>query len=311
MALGLWAGKMGRPSGAAISGCRVTGSRDQTRLAKFGASPRRLGLLSSPGCPRLNEMPKELTSAPPAVVRRHYSRPPVQEVVVSIQVKSERAGTEILRALHSGEEEEYPIRDSLMTSALRVDPESSQIVQAEQALDGYRLFSNERTQAVHFRRAQFAFSRLAPYDAWEAWSNEARRLWLRYRDATGVTQVTALGVRYVNRIDIKPEPGRRIRDYLRFYPQVPEEFPQAISAFVMRTEMKLPDLPDTMLSVNAGRVEPPIAGIYSVLLDIELRMTRLLTNEQDIWGAVEQLHSAENHFFESCITDLSRESFDQ
>src|SRR5690606_19149581 len=101
------------------------------------------------------------------------------------------------------------------------------------------------------------FSRLAPYDSWDEWAGEACRLWQRFRTATRVTGITRLDVRYVNRIDLQPSPQRRIRDYLNFFPQVPSAFPQAISGFVMRTEMKLPDLPDTTLSVNAGRVNPP------------------------------------------------------
>ncbi len=242
--------------------------------------------------------------------RRVYPRPPVQEAVVSFHVEPGSATTQILSGLHSGEEERYPVREATMTQALRFDPASNSVTESSQSLDGWRIVTADRSEIAQFRQSQFVFSRLTPYVGWEAWRDEANRLWAKYRDATESTAITRVGVRYVNRIDIVPQVGRRIRDYLRFYPNMPEELPQGINSFVMRVETKLPQPSGTVVAINAGRTEPPSPGLYSVLLDIDVISTEHVAAGSDqVWELAEELHRIENGYFETCITDIARETF--
>ncbi len=248
--------------------------------------------------------------ATPLPLRRQYSKPPVQEAVVSLHVEPGNASTQVLSGLHTGEEERYPVREATMTQALRFDPVSNSVTESSQSLDGWRIATTDRSEIAQFRQNQFVFSRLTPYVGWESWREEAKRLWAKYRDATETTAITRVGVRYVNRIDIVPEAGRRIRDYLRFYPSMPEELPQGINTFVMRVETRLPQPSDTVVAMNAGRTEPPGPGIYSVLLDIDVICTeRLAAGADQVWELAEELHRIENGYFETCITDIARETF--
>ena len=245
--------------------------------------------------------------------RRVYQRPPVVEALIDIHVDpAPSLQTGKLADFAAGLEAQFPTRSAIMSGSLRFDAGVGAVVESSQALIGYRFSDEPTTRVMLVRRDGFTFSRHAPYDRWENWEREARDMWERYTSLFKPIGVRRLAVRYINRIDIRPSEGDRLRDFVRIYPEVPEQLPTRTAGFVMRLELIPLELPDTSLVINVGRVDAPRPGLTSILLDLDLfrRTESTAPNSPSVWSTLERLHDLENSYFESCITDRAREIFE-
>src|SRR5216683_4477 len=146
---------------------------------------------------------------------RTYPNAPITEAGIHLMVRpAEGISVADLVRCHKGEEESYPLSKDMQiaTGHFEVGPRVSAAASAQHV--GFVYTSSDQKQVYQVRLDGFSFSRLAPYESWEPFCREARRLWELYRERLKPAAVTRLAVRYVNRLDI---PGERIeiKDYLR------------------------------------------------------------------------------------------------
>ena len=173
---------------------------------------------------------------------------------------------------------------------------------------GYLFKSGDERQVFQGRLDGFTMSRLAPYECWETFRDEARRLWNVYRGAVSPQRVVRVAVRYTNRIDI-PLPLRDFKDYLRTVPEVSTDLPQGLAGYFMRLDIPMEDIKSRCL-LNEAIIEPAAPNVVSVVVDIDvLRTEALPTEEDEIWRFIEELRVKKNSVFEACITDKARELF--
>lgn len=240
--------------------------------------------------------------------RRQYPKPPIVEALVDIQVEpSPTYQLSALAALQESESLRYPISEPLM--GRRVIQESSTGTTQIQELLGYRLTSSTRGAIVQVRRNGFSFSRLPPYDTWDVWRVEARRVWELFCAAAQPTKVSRLSVRYINRIDI-PGSNIELNEFFTTYPEVPAGLPQVVKNFVMRLDIPQPELPNCVLTLSQGGTPAPRAGVVSILLDLDMaQLVDIPADPDPVWERLELLHTRENAVFEECITQHTRELF--
>jgi len=171
---------------------------------------------------------------------------------------------------------------------------------------GFVLASRDKKQILQLQLESFTFSRLAPYQSWEPFRDEARRLWVVYRESLKVEQVKRLAVRYINRIDI-PKPPIEIKDYLRTGPEISPQLPQKLAGYFLQMNIPQEDIKSTLL-LNETIVPPPNPESVSIVLDIDLFSDlNVPTDEEEVWKFFEDLHVRKNQIFEACITDRTRE----
>ncbi|MBX3439830.1 MAG: TIGR04255 family protein, partial [Planctomycetaceae bacterium] len=179
---------------------------------------------------------------------------------------------------------------------------------ASQSPIGFLFMSQDEKQIFQARLDGFTMSRLAPYESWDPFCCEARRLWELYRNEVRPEQVLRLAVRYINRIDI-PTPFDDLSQYLRTFPEISRDLPQALSGLFMRLTIPQPDIESVVL-LNEVLIEPAKPEVASVILDIDLiRETTPPQDDERIWTFVEVLRQRKNEVFEACITDKARELF--
>lgn len=177
---------------------------------------------------------------------------------------------------------------------------------------GFRFTSQNKQQILQARVDGFTFSILAPYDRWESFRDEARRLWDLYRSAAKVESVTRVAVRYINRIDIPTEGVVQLDYYLRTHPEVSDDMPHGtITNFFMQVQTWQEDL-DCMVIVN----EAPTPSLdqettTSIRLDLDLFRERFgepwrADEDGAVWEYLEQLHNRKNEVFEASITEETR-----
>jgi uncharacterized protein (TIGR04255 family) len=218
---------------------------------------------------------------------RRYSRSPITEAIIDFQVElPESVG---LTELERCQDPAYPGKQA-PTAALG---------------PGIRFASGDEKQFFQVHLDGFTLYRLAPYQGWEPFRDEARRLWAIYRQTVHPWKVTRLALRYVNRLDLPL--AAELKDYLRTSPQVSPGLPQGVAGFYLQLTIPQPDLKSTLLLREA--LGPPTApGGVSVVLDIDLfRSDDVPADEDGIWAFLESLRGRKNEVFEACITDRTRE----
>jgi len=238
---------------------------------------------------------------------KDYSHAPITEAVIDIQVKlPPEVKLDNLAQVYSSIQAEYPQCEGVLLFQGEIVAGASVGATASQSPIGYRASRNDQKQILQLRLDAFAFSRLAPYDCWENFRDEAKRLWNIYQSLTNPEALVRLALRYINRLDI-PLPIGDLKEYLRTFPEVSADLPQELSGYFMQLQIPQENL-GTMLVINQAIVPPPTPDFVSIILDLDLfREGDIPSNEIELWHILEQMHEQKNIAFESCITERTRE----
>lgn len=243
--------------------------------------------------------------------QRHYARPPITEAIIDLRVQlAETVDHARLRSLNASVDDQYPHVTEILAAVgqMEIGPRGGS-ASVSQNVIGFRRASTDGRQIFQSRFNGFAFSRLAPYDRWQSFRDEARRLWGAYRDLTKPEQVHRLAVRYINRIDV---PGATVdlKEYFRTSPEVAPELPQNLEGFFMQLRLPCTEI-SSQAVINQTIVPPSREGVVSIVLDVDLFRTEALPQDDvGIWEFFEVLHEWKNTIFEACITDAARRLFD-
>jgi uncharacterized protein (TIGR04255 family) len=242
--------------------------------------------------------------------RRHYPKAPITEALIDIRVELPEGTTVAsLAAVQVGLETAYPTKKNRNVTTVQ-GKFGDQVVATAAATkhDGYLFMSCDQTQVFQARLDGFTMSRLYPYESWEPFRDEARRLWDVYRSVAKPTKVTRLAVRYINRLDL-PFPVADLKVYLRTVPEVSSELPQNLAGYFMQLQIPQEDIRSSLL-INQAIIEPARPGVASVVLDNDIfRSEDLPTDEEGIWDFFEVLRIRKNDVFETSLTDRARELF--
>jgi uncharacterized protein (TIGR04255 family) len=239
--------------------------------------------------------------------QKHYSRAPITEALINIQAQlPQEVKLDVLAQVYSIIQTEYPKREEVLMVQGQMIVGDSVGATASQSQIGYVVFSNDQKQILQVRLDGFSFSRLAPYDCWEKFRDEAKKLWNIYQSLVHPEAIVRLAVRYINRLDI-PLPIGDLKEYLRTFPEVSLDLPQGLSGYFMQLQIPQEDL-GAMLVLNQAIVPSQTPDCISVLLDLDLfREKGIQSDEIGLWDILEQMHERKNKAFEACITERTRE----
>jgi uncharacterized protein (TIGR04255 family) len=238
-----------------------------------------------------------------------YPHAPITEAVIDIQAAASVPVEQLVDAVAG--DPSYPTVEKLLTASgeMMFGSEQNTFATARAEHVGYLCKSGDGLHILQARSNGFTFSRLAEYSSWAEVSNEARRLWNKYRGVACPAAITRIALRYVNRLDI-PLPVQDFSTYLRTGPQLSPDLPQGLSGYFMQLQLPMPNVQGACI-IHQTIIEPPaLPNTVSVVLDIDVyRTAGLAANEVDLWAQLEQLRHEKNHVFESCITDEARRLF--
>jgi uncharacterized protein (TIGR04255 family) len=237
----------------------------------------------------------------------HYSKAPITEALIDLRATvSEHVAVSDLMRCHEGQEKAYPHKKDLKIGYGQFEVGHRLSASASAQHVGFLFSSGDQKQVYQVRLNGFSMNRMAPYESWEPFRDEARRLWTLYRETIRPTQVERLAVRYINRLDL-PGPRIELKDYLRTSPEVSTLLPQSLASFFMQLNLPLQDIRCTLL-LNETIIEPARPEVVSLVLDIDLFRTDDVPQvEEGIWEFFEVLHVRKNDVFEACITNRTRE----
>ena len=240
---------------------------------------------------------------------RHYSKAPIIEAVIDIQVTMPSAFVFAdLSDLADILKDKFPIRNKIESFQLQLDADigdgkSAKTSSMHEEI-GIRLGDNANTRVLQLKKIGFTYSHLHPYTDWDRFSNEAKKYWELFIQHYKPEKVTRCAVRYINRIDI-PKAPIEIKEYLNIYPQTPNSISQTITGMHMQLQMPQDDI-GSMAIINEAIIEPVITNGISVVVDIDV-FKNLAIVPINAWDTLEQLRNRKNALFEEFITDKTRE----
>ncbi len=241
--------------------------------------------------------------------QRRYPKAPITEAIIDVRVTPvDGVPVSELRNAHLGQEVAYPRVEALNVAVGHMEVGEQVSTTATTKQVGFWFRSADEKQLYQARLDGFSMNRLMPYESWDSFRAEARRLWDVYRSVANPESVIRIAVRYINRLDI-PLPFRDFKDYLRTVPEVSADLPQGLTGYFMQLLLPQDDI-KAVAMLNEALIEPAVPNVASVVLDIDLfRTAELPTSDDGVWSLFEELHVRKNDIFEACITDQARELF--
>ena len=160
----------------------------------------------------------------------------------------------------------------------------------------------------------FTFSRLAPYNDWETFYEEARRLWLAYVDLAGQVMLRRAAVRYINQFQV-PAAEVKIDDYLRTRPEISPDMPNSTSGYFLSLDIPLLDfgatarIVETVLVSDDGDEGPRLVLDIDVYRPVEPMQASCQSDMTEFDTMFGELRDAKNMVFEASITNKARGLF--
>src|ERR1700677_2000317 len=242
-----------------------------------------------------------------ATLPLHFDNAPIREAIIAIQVHDlPDSIVEEIRKLHQDVKDTYPKSAPISLSRFvgEISPQKTTASAYQKSL-GLQFNSADSRQLFQARLNGFSFHRLAPYESWKPFRDEAFRLWGLYRKVVGPVKIVNFSVRYVNAL-IVPARGL-LENHLRVYPQLPPEIPQMLSNYYMRLDLPLEDEGpgDGMLTMTQALLSselPSEPGTSSILLDNLFTYAALDVPDDNLWKRIDAVQAVKNRVFLATLT---------
>ena len=235
---------------------------------------------------------------------------PITEALIDIRVKV-REDLKIAQfdSIYNSVSQEYPDKKTRYKWEGRLEFKKGEapLSATTEIIDGYRFTSSDQKQIFQARLDGFTFNRLKPYETWERFRDEARRLWGKYREVTS-PEIIRVALRYINKMEF-PLPIKDFGDYLTAPPTVPASLPQGVSRFLTRIALHEPEIGATGIITQASEqiINP---NILTIILDIDVfKLKSEGIKEEDTWQILEKLRHFKNKIFFESITEKAKELF--
>jgi uncharacterized protein (TIGR04255 family) len=240
------------------------------------------------------------------MTQRIYPKAPITEAVIDLRVvpRSDLTLADI-KAVQVKFAEAYPVIEELFESQLQFQLGPNPQAHTASHHNGYRWKGSDPANVVQTRLDAFALSRLSPYDRWESFIKEARKIWDVYLEVAKPKSVSRIAVRFINRFDF-PGPTLNLKDYLTVYPEFPEKQFHSVNGTLMQIQVPQPDL-NGLLVVNEALIPTVVPGTIAFVLDFDLfAQGEWSTKDESVWSFLEKLRTRKDEIFEASITEKTR-----
>jgi uncharacterized protein (TIGR04255 family) len=240
---------------------------------------------------------------------QHYNHAPIVEAIIDL--RAALPDDTALRALNSFSEslsDQFPTVKEITAVSMGFHKEERSEGQFHSRLEkvGLRLDNARGDRVLQVQRLGFTYSHLAPYSDWITFREEAKILWSRYIEANGISQVTRLAVRVINKVRL-PTAIADLSRYSSLLAHLPKDIPSTPETFFIQMQLNGDAwVNGSRVLVNAGAAPQPDAQL-ELLLDFDLfvEATKAAASPE-IWEILDKLSAAKDDLFEACITDDTR-----
>lgn len=243
------------------------------------------------------------------IAQRHLNSAPIKEALIDIRIAAPAELTiEDLAAIPEQLKDLYPnveVRSKWESLIEFREGKAVEPKMLDHGPTGYFLKTVEGNQVAQFRLDGFTLNRLPPYDCWETFAGEARRLWEIYKTYAKPAYLERVAVRYINKFEL-PLP-LDFDTYLTAGPKVPEALPQTISDFLTRVVVH--DVDIGAAATITQTMEPMQPQMATVILDIDAFKISRLDDDRGLWDTLSDLRNFKNRIFFESITEKTAERY--
>ena len=240
-----------------------------------------------------------------------YQRPPITEAIIDIRVECQPGlSIDAFALMLDRCKADFPIQERLFEAIGKFEVQigGDATASASNLQTGFKIASADGLFVAQAQLGGFTFSRLSPYESWESFRDEARRIWSIYSETVSPVAFNRQAVRYVNRLDI-PGGQAELSQWFRTAPELSPDMAQTMEDFFMQLRIPQADIRG-MAIINQATIPAAKEGVVSIVLDIDLfRSEDLALADAGLWDYFEVLHDRKNSIFEASITDSTRRLF--
>lgn len=250
---------------------------------------------------------------------KQYKHAPITEVVFDFKIDPIlNVSPEDLEKIHSEISDEYPEKESfnIVSANIGINMDNDDPIEAStinKGIQGYRFWSEDKTQVCLFKLDGFSFSKLKPYENWDKSFSEAMRLWNIYKTKFNPDYIKRLAVRNINTLEI-PSSLFEMEDYFVQPPQPPMKNYVSAQNFFSRFEIIIDSTnaiqaiitltPQTLMKENST----------TILFDTDVFINRAnnyikTSNNDQIKELFDLLRDAKNDIFEGALTQKMKDTF--
>ncbi len=173
---------------------------------------------------------------------------------------------------------------------------------------GYRCVNADKTFMAHYLLQGLTLNYLRPYAGYEQAMEQLKRHWAVYRDVVGDVPITALSMRYIDRIDIpRPETGTLDLDT---YFTIVSKIPAGLSAHHCYQQYWLNDPSSDIRARVIWSSLENLPGHFSFALDTEAVLDPAnIADADEAWKRFDDLHAWCTHVFDHSTTDTCKALF--
>ena len=243
----------------------------------------------------------------------HLPAAPIVEAVIHWQARATKAWKpedlqKELSNLLPAYPECRPQRELQLEAQLDTTDGSATQIRRE-SWHGFRLTSSDKHYIAQFTRDGLVFSRLPPYETWDLFVAEGKRLWEIFQRVMAPSEVQRLGVRFINRIRLP-----KVADVDKFLAQPPrgqKALHYPASGFLYQSLHEIPDQPFRVNIIEA--TQPDLAGQgggCGLILDIDVfTSTPLSIQNGTLDQALPKMHTIKNKVFFGLLRKKAIKSF--
>lgn len=239
-----------------------------------------------------------------------YDRPPITEAVIGVNF-SMPIGSKDIEKANGKFLKNYPQHQVIQNLNLKVEvaADGQTNTNGTEVERGHRRSNADSNELLVMWSSTLLVSQLAPYLGWDVFFARFSRDWNVWKRAVGFREVSRIGVRFINRIDIPIKDGSvKHEEYLNVYPKLPSII-ESVDAYAVQALVPLADIQCT-LTLNSGVIPAPVLGHSSFLLDLDIaKSVNPPQNDNDIFDLLNLIRKKKNDVFESCISDDARGLF--
>jgi uncharacterized protein (TIGR04255 family) len=238
-----------------------------------------------------------------------YKNAPITEAALDIRVRTPSSLK--VEDLLAAKDDAYPDVQQPLLMQFQITAEASAPAPSIKTLStqlGYMFKSSDGKQVFQARKDGFTHNRLSPYQHWKSFSDEAKRLWEKYKLIAAPEHLELLGLNYANKIFIPV--GAEFKEYLRTYIELSPDLPQSVNAYSAAFQVSLP-IENAFVHIAQAYGQPSRPDHVTFILNVQAFKTvnKPIADvpDDEIWSTFEELRNAKNEAFQACITDRVRE----
>jgi len=243
---------------------------------------------------------------------RVFPNAPITEALLDIRVElSKDIDLSKIATFHGFIKDRFPEKQERIPFKVDIKVSSGELptaIPTSGEPDGYFFRSPNENKIAQARLDGFTFNKLKPYEKWELFRDEARKLWGLYCQVTSPIRITRIALRYINKIEI-PLPMGDFKEYIKTIPEIAPGLPQGLERFFMQLVIPNEEIQATAI-INQTMQPPTPNQKLPLIFDIDVwKLTNYKSDDEEMWKEFEKLRIFKNNIFSKSITKKAEELF--